>query len=318
MNYSKDLYPILEPYRTHRLPVSSLHQLYIEEVGNPQGIPIVFLHGGPGGGIEPKHRGYFNPEKFRVILFDQRGCGRSTPFAEIEENTTWHLVADLECIRQTLNIDTWWIFGGSWGSTLALAYSIKHPQRVRGLILRGIFLCRWRELSWFYQEGASRIFPDYWQSYWNGVPAEERHNMIEAYYKRLTHPQMDIQLDAAKRWSQWEMATSMLHIHPELIAKMEQPEHALPFARIECHYFVNRAFFPDDDYLLNEARRNLQEKEVTIIQGRYDMVCPMESAWELHQALPKSQLIIVPDAGHSASERGIRHYLVEATDRISS
>ncbi|MCX7675295.1 MAG: prolyl aminopeptidase [Bdellovibrionaceae bacterium] len=315
--YSKDLYPIQEPYRTHRLQVSSLHNLYVEEVGNPEGIPIVFLHGGPGGGIEPKHRGYFNPQKFRVILFDQRGCGQSTPFAEIEDNTTWDLVADIETIRQHLGIKTWWVFGGSWGSTLALAYATKYPQLVNGLILRGIFLCRPRELSWFYQEGASRIFPDFWENYWNGIPATERGHMIQAYYKRLTHPDESVRLEAARCWSQWEMATSYLLVDKESIAKMDDPAKALPFARIECHYFINNAFFPHENYLLDEAEKHLQNKPITIVQGRYDIVCPMESAWELHKRLPKSKLIVVPDAGHSAGERGIRHHLVDATDAIS-
>lgn len=308
-------YPPIEPYDLNFLPVSELHTLYYEQVGNPQGLPVVFLHGGPGGGIQPDHRRYFDPQFYRVILFDQRGCGQSTPFAELNENTTWDLVHDIEKLRQHLGIHQWLVFGGSWGSTLALAYAITHPNRVSGLILRGIFLCRPREIAWFYQEGASRIFPDTWEKYYNFIPAHERSDLVKAYHQRLTSPDTQLQLQAAQLWSQWEMATSYMIPKPEAVMEMEDPARALPFARIEAHYFVNNAFFPTDNYLL-EQTAVLKDKWVTIIQGRYDIVCPAESAWELHRALPQSQLHIITDSGHSASEPGIRSALIQALEEF--
>lgn len=309
----KDFYPEIQPYRTHRLKVSQIHELYVEEVGNPKGKPVVFLHGGPGGGISPDHRRYFDPSSYRIILFDQRGCGQSTPFAEIQENTTWDLVADIEKIRELMQIEKWLIFGGSWGSTLALSYAVTHPERVTGLVLRGIFLCRPSEIHWFYQDGASRIYPDYFQPYHDFIPAEERGDFVKAYYKRLTSSDQKIQLEAARRWSQWEMATSYLNVSPTAIESMDEPEKALPFARIECHYFMNNAFFKTQNFLL-ESTSKIQHLPAVIVQGRYDIVCPPTSAWELHKALPKSQLHFIPAAGHSASEPGVRSALIEATD----
>lgn len=309
----KDFYPEIQPYRTHRLKVSQIHELYVEEAGNPKGKPVVFLHGGPGGGISPDHRRYFDPSSYRIILFDQRGCGQSTPFAEIQENTTWDLVADIEKIRELMQIEKWLVFGGSWGSTLALSYAVTHPEKVTGLVLRGIFLCRPSEIHWFYQDGASRIYPDYFQPYHDFIPAEERGDFVKAYYKRLTSSDQKIQLEAARRWSQWEMATSYLNVSPTAIESMDEPEKALPFARIECHYFMNNAFFKTENFLLESASK-IQHLPAVIVQGRYDIVCPPTSAWELHKALPKSKLHFIPAAGHSASEPGVRSALIEATD----
>ncbi|MCS6837346.1 MAG: prolyl aminopeptidase [Bdellovibrionaceae bacterium] len=314
----RDFYPKIEPFRSEFLKVSAIHTLYLEQVGNPDGVPVVFLHGGPGGGISPDHRRYFDPQYYRVVLFDQRGCGRSQPFAELRDNTTWDLVADIEKIRKHLGIERWYVFGGSWGSTLALAYGVTHPDRVLGLILRGIFLCRSWEIQWFYQEGASRIFPEQWEIYWSHIPESERQDMVSAYYRRLTSSNQQEQLAAAKIWSQWEMATSTLLPNPKMVEEMDDPQRAVPFARIECHYFMNRAFFPDDGFLLREAARTLKDHWVRIIQGRYDIVCPAVSAWELHRALPRSELIIVPDAGHSAQEPGIRSALIETMDQLKN
>lgn len=310
-----EFYPSIEPFNHSFLNVSALHTLYFEQVGNPNGVPVVFLHGGPGGGIQPDHRRYFDPQYYRVILFDQRGCGQSTPFAELEQNTTWDLVNDIELLRRHLGITNWLVFGGSWGSTLALAYAITHPQAVLGLILRGIFLCRPREISWFYQEGASRIFPDIWENYFNFIPPAERSDMVKAYYKRLTSTDQQLQLEAARHWSQWEMATSYLVPKETAVKEMEDPARALPFARIEAHYFINNAFFSTDNYLL-ENIEPIKNKWVRIIQGRYDIVCPTESAWELHRALPQSKLNIVAASGHSASEEGIRSALIQALEEF--
>lgn len=309
----REFFAPIEPYRCDYLAVSDLHTLYFEEVGNPKGVPVVFLHGGPGGGISPDHRRYFDPQFYRIILFDQRGCGKSTPFAELTDNTTWHLVADIEKLRLHLGITKWLVFGGSWGSTLALSYSITHPTAVTGLILRGIFLCRPKEIKWFYQEGAGRIFPEVWQKYHDFIPPNERGDMVKAYYKRLTSQDAALQLEAAKRWSQWEMATSYLIPKASAVTDMEDPAKALPFARIESHYFINNSFFKTDNYLIEQCQV-LKEHPIHIVQGRYDVVCPAESAYELHQALPHSQLEIIGDAGHSASEPGIRSALIKATE----
>jgi proline iminopeptidase len=309
----RDFYPEIEPFKSSRLKVSDLHEIYFEQVGNPNGHPIVFLHGGPGGGISTDHRRFFDPKHYHVVLFDQRGCGQSLPFAELKENTTWDLVEDIERLRNHLAIKKWHVFGGSWGSTLALAYAITYPQHVSGLILRGIFLCRPSEIRWFYQEGASNIFPDQWQTYRDHIPAGERDNFVKAYYQRLTSSSETTRLDAARVWSQWEMATSYLLQKKEAIEEMESPAKALPFARIESHYFINNAFFSTDNYLLENVKK-IKNIPGVIVQGRYDVVCPMTSAWDLHQAWPNSKLIIIPNAGHSANEPGIRSALVEATD----
>lgn len=311
-----ELYPAIEPYSTGMLPVSDLHTLYFEQVGNPDGKPIVFLHGGPGGGCEAFYRQYFDPQKWRVVLFEQRGCGRSTPHAELRENTTWDLVNDIEKLRSHLGIDRWAVFGGSWGSTLALAYSQTHPDRCTELILRGIFMLRSKELRWFYQEGASYLFPDAWEDYLKPIPTDERQDMIAAYYKRLTSSDLPVRQEAAQAWSVWEGRTSKLLIDPALEQRFGMENFADAFARIECHYFINRGFFTEDDYLLKRVDR-IRHIPAVIVQGRYDVVCPTISAWELHRAWPEAELFIVPDAGHSATEPGICSALVGLTDRFA-
>jgi proline iminopeptidase len=312
----KDLYPPISPYQTGRLQVSDLHQIYYEQSGNPQGKPVIFLHGGPGGGSLPVYRQYFDPALWRIVLFDQRGCGKSTPHAELRENTTWDLVADIETLRSHLGIDQWVVFGGSWGSTLSLAYGQTHPERCLGLILRGIFLLRQKEIRWFYQEGTSYLFPDAWEEYLKPIPPEERQDLLSAYYKRLTSPDRATRLQAARAWSVWEASTSKLFQDPALINQFDEEEFAAAFARIECHYFVNRGFFETEDQLLRGIDR-IRHLPGVIVQGRYDVVCPMISAWELHQAWPEAKFILVPDAGHSMSEPGIRSALIEASDRFA-
>jgi proline iminopeptidase len=311
-----ELFPPIEPYRTGRLAVSKLHDLYFEECGNPQGKPVVFLHGGPGGGLDADYRRYFDPKKWRIVLFDQRGCGKSRPFAELRENTTWDLVADIERLREHLDIERWVVFGGSWGSTLSLAYAETHPERTKALVLRGIFMLRRSELEWFYQDGAGHMFPEAWQQYLDVIPQRERGDMMAAYYKRLTSKSKSVRAAAAKAWSVWEGSTSKLYTDPALVKKFAGGRFADAFARIECHYFVNKGFFKTDDQLLRNATR-LRDIPGVIVQGRYDVVCPATSAWELHRAWPKSKLIIVPDAGHSMSEPGIRSALVEETARFA-
>jgi len=312
----KTLYPEIEPFDTGRLKVSPIHELYYEQVGNPKGKPAVFLHGGPGGGIVTDYRRYFDPEIYRVVLFDQRGSGKSTPHASLEENTTWHLVSDIEQLREHLDIDTWQVFGGSWGSTLALAYAEKHPDRVAQLVLRGIFLCRPKEIRWFYQEGASEIFPDVWEEYLKVIPEAERADMVSAYYRRLTSEDDAVRLEAARAWSIWEGSTSKLFFDPRSIEKFGDPEFALAFARIECHYFMNNSFFTSDNYLIENVAA-IRHIPTVIVQGRYDVVCPITSAWDLHRAWPEAELKIIPDAGHSISEPGIIDALVEATDNFA-
>jgi proline iminopeptidase len=312
----RELYPPIEPYQSGKLKVSDLHTLYFEQVGNPEGKPVVFLHGGPGGGIDPIYRQYFDPQQWRIILVDQRGCGQSTPHAELSENTTWHLVSDIEKIRLHLNIDQWVVFGGSWGSTLSLAYSQTHPEACKGLILRGIFLLRHKELRWFYQEGASYLFPDAWEDYLKPIPPEERQDLIAAYYQRLTHSDPNVRAIAARAWSVWEASTSKLILDPNLQQKFAESQFADAFARIECHYFVNKGFFESEDQLLKRCER-IRHLPIVIVQGRYDVVCPMISAWELHQALPGAEFVVVPDAGHSMTEPGIRSALIQATDRFA-
>jgi proline iminopeptidase len=311
----RTLYAPTEPYDQGSLKVSPVHTLYYEQCGNPAGTPAVFLHGGPGGGIMPDHRRFFDPQAYRSVLFEQRGAGRSTPHAALEENTTWHLVADIERLRAHLGIDRWVVFGGSWGSTLALAYAETHPERVRALVLRGIFLCRPKEIRWFYQEGASAIFPDLWEHYLAPIPEAERGDLLHAYYRRLTGPDETVRLAAARAWSVWEGATVRLIPDPKVIAEFGDPRKALALARIECHYFVHNAFFEGDDHLIERVGA-IRRIPAVIVQGRYDVVCPTMSAWELHRAWPEAELRIVPDAGHHAFEPGIAHALVEATDRF--
>ena len=313
----RSLYPDVDPFRTGRLKVSPIHELYFEESGNPNGKAVVFLHGGPGGGTEPKHRRYFDPAVYRIVLFDQRGCGRSTPFASLDDNTTWDLVSDIEKVREHLGIEKWLVFGGSWGSTLALAYAETHPTRVSELVLRGIFLLRDEEIRWFYQEGASWIFPDAWEDYLGHIPAAERGDLLHAYYKRLTSSDPAVQSAAAKVWSVWEGRTSCLIPNSELIARTAGDEFALAFARIESHYFVNHGWLEGGRALLAPANiEKIRKIPGVIVQGRYDVVCPAKSAWDLHRAWPEADLYLVPDAGHAASEPGIVHELVTATDRF--
>jgi proline iminopeptidase len=311
----RTFYDPIEPYDVGRLPVSPLHTLYYEQSGNPGGRPVVFLHGGPGGGTTPDYRRFFDPRAYRIVLFDQRGCGQSTPYGSLEENTTWDLVADIERLRAHLGIDGWVVFGGSWGSTLALAYAETHPAAVRALVLRGIFLCRREEIDWFYQEGANAVFPDFWEEYVGLIPEDERSDMMGAYYRRLTSGDEAVRLAAARAWSVWEGSTSKLYPDAELIADFGSPEKAVALARIECHYFMNRIFMDSEDQLVANVGK-IRHIPAVIVQGRYDMVCPMMSAWELHRAWPEAELRVIPDAGHSALEPGITAALVEATDRF--
>lgn len=310
------LYPKVEPYRADRLRVSEVHELYFEESGNPKGKPVVFLHGGPGGGTDPKHRQFFDPARYRIVLFDQRGCGKSTPHACLDDNTTWTLVSDIEALRKHLGIAKWQVFGGSWGSTLALAYAETHPEVVTELILRGIFLLRKKEIDWFYQRGADSLFPDTWEDYLRPIPEKERGDLLTAYHKRLTSPEKKVQLEAARAWSLWEASTSKLFPDSGFIDGFGEEEFALAFARIECHYFMNRGFFKTDNQLIENVGK-IRHIPAVVVQGRYDVVCPMDSAWALHKAWPEADFVLVPDAGHSAFEPGIAKALISATDKFS-
>ena len=312
-----ELLPNIEPFNTFSLPVSDLHTIYVEESGNKNGKPVIFLHGGPGGGVDPKYRRYFDPEKWRIIMFDQRGCGKSTPFAELEENTTWDLVSDIEKIRNHLSIDKWVVFGGSWGSTLSLAYSQTHPDSCKGLILRGIFLVRKKELDWFYQEGASNIFPDRWESFLEPIPVEKRDNLMQAYYEILTGEDHSKKIEAAKAWSTWEGSTVKLLEDENFISDFSDDKFAEAFARIECHYFMNNCWFDSDNHLI-ENMHKIKHIPGVIIHGRYDIVCPVIQAWDLHKAWPEADLHIIPDAGHSIFEDGIKNKILEYTDRFSN
>ena len=313
----RTLYPEIEPYATGQLVVGDGHTLFFEQCGNPGGKPVVFLHGGPGAGCNPKSRRFFDPEKYRIVLFDQRGCGRSTPHASLEANTTWHLVTDIEALRTHLGIERWQVFGGSWGSTLALAYAQTHPRRVTELVLRGIFMLRRWALEWFYQAGTDAIFPDAWDDFIAAIPEVERGDLMSAYHRRLTSPDLQVQLAAAKAWSIWEGRTSFLIQDVRHVEATGVDEFALAFARIECHYFVNGGFFDRDDQILANAYR-LKDIPAVIVQGRYDVVCPVRSAWDLSQAWPEAALKIVPDSGHSALEPGITHELILATDKFAA
>ncbi len=311
------LFPPIEPYRTGHLKVSPVHEIYFEESGNPQGKPAVFLHGGPGSGTDSKQRRFFDPAKYRIVLFDQRGCGKSTPHASLEDNDTWALVSDIEKLRGHLSIAKWQVFGGSWGSTLALAYAQTHPERVTELVLRGIFLLRKSEIDWFYQQGTSELFPDAWEHYLEPIPPAERHDLLHAYHKRLTSADTNVRAEAARAWSIWEGSTSKLLFDADFVKRFGEDQFALAFARIECHYFVNKGFMQTDDQLLRNVSK-IKHIPTRIIQGRYDVVCPMTSAWALHRAWPEAQLVVVPDAGHSAFEVGITRELVAATNAFSA
>ena len=313
---ARGLYPAIRPYNSGMLRVSAIHEIYYEESGNPRGKPAVFLHGGPGGGTDPSMRQFFDPKRYRIVLLDQRGCGHSRPHASLVDNTTWHLVLDIESVRELLGIDRWLVFGGSWGSTLALAYAQAHPERVTELVLRGIFMLRRWELEWFYQDpgGAAALYPDLWEGYVAPIPPEERHDMIRAYYRRLTSTDRNVLNEAARAWSVWEGATSHLRRNPDYVAKLTaDARYAAAFARIECHYFINGGFLRQDDQLLADVDR-IRHIPAVIVQGRYDVVCPMRSAWDLHRAWPEAQLHIVADSGHSAFEVGTTRELVAATD----
>lgn len=309
------VYPPIEPYKTGALDVGGGHLLYWEESGNVNGTPVIFLHGGPGSGTDPNHRCYFNPKKYRIILMDQRGSGKSTPHACLKENTTWHLVEDLEKLRKLLKVERWIVFGGSWGSTLALAYAETHPQSVRALILRGIFLCRPKELHWFYQFGAHHVFADEWEKFLDPIPEAERGDLLSAYYKRLTSSNPAVRRRAAQSWSCWEGANLRLRFDPKTFEQFTEDTHADALARIECHYFVNRAFFKTDNWLIEQIAA-VRQIPAIIIHGRYDMVCPFQTAWELHKAWPEAEFEVIPDAGHAASEPGTTHALLEATERF--
>jgi len=310
----RTLYPPFEAYNVFRLKVSDVHDLYVEESGNPNGKPALILHGGPGGGSQPYYRQFFDPSVYHIVMFDQRGSGKSTPLGNLEDNTTWHLVDDIEKIREKLNIERWVVFGGSWGSTLALAYAEKHPERVKALVLRGIFALRRKELLWFYQEGANFVFADAWEKYLAPIPPAERGDLISAFHRRVTGNNEEEKLKSGRAWTTWEMATSRLYVDPAIIARAEEDDFAVTFARIESHYFVNAGFFEKDGQLLDEAHK-LENIPGTIVQGRYDMVCPFYTAWDLHKAWPKAKFAVIHDAGHSAKEPGIINELVLATDR---
>ena len=309
------LYPEIKPYARHELAVAEPHVLYVDESGYADGLPVVFIHGGPGAGCDALSRRFFDPNLYRIVTFDQRGCGRSTPHASLDNNSTWDLVADLERIREHLGIDKWVLFGGSWGSTLALAYAQTHPERVHALLLRGIFLCRPQDFQWFYQEGASRLFPDYWEDYLAPIPADERGDLMQAFYKRLTGQDQIAQMHAAKAWSTWEGRTATLRPNPQVVERFSDSHRALSIARIECHYFVNNAFL-DADQLLRDMPK-IAHLPGLIVHGRYDVICPLDNAYALHQAWPNSELQIIRDAGHAASEVGITDALVRGADEMA-
>ena len=318
MARQRKLYPEIEPYRHGFLKVGDGHRIYWEECGNPKGKPAVFVHGGPGAGAGTTSRRFFDPKRYRIVVFDQRGCGRSRPHASLVANTTWHLVADMEQLREHLGIERWLVFGGSWGSTLGLAYAETHPERVTELVLRGIFMLRKTELDWFYQDphGAGALYPDRWQAYAAAIPAKERGDMIRAFYRRLTGDDRREAVAAARAWAVWEGSTSFLLPNEANVASWGQDKFALAVARIECHYFVNGGFFRREDQLLADVGR-IRHIPGVIVQGRYDAVCPMMSAWALHQAWPEAAFHVVPDAGHSAMEAGNTHQLVTATDAFA-
>ena len=312
----RTLYPPIEPTKSGMLKVDDRHSLYWEECGNPDGKPVVMLHGGPGGGCNAAMRRFHDASKYRIVLFDQRGAGHSTPHADLVDNTTWDLVADIERIREMLGIEHWQVFGGSWGSTLALAYAEKHPERVTELVLRGIFMLRRWELEWFYQEGASRLFPDQFEPYREFIPEAERGDLMAAYHKRLTSDDEATRLEAARRWSIWEGGTSYLRVPEDYADSHGDAQFALAFARIENHYFVNKGFFDADDQLLRDVGR-IADIPGVIVHGRYDVVCPVANAWDLHKAWPKAELVISPTAGHSAFEAENIDALIRATDKFA-
>ncbi len=315
MEQRRTLYNPIEPYDSGHISVSDIHQLYYEQCGNPNGKPVVFLHGGPGAGLTPEYRRFFDPEAYRIILFEQRGAGRSRPHASLDDNTTWHLVSDIEHIREHFGIDQWLVFGGSWGSTLSLAYAVRHPERVSGLVLRGIFLGRRNETVWLYEDGqgASAIFPDTWEQFVRAIPESERADMIAAYYRLLTSDDAAVRAKTARAWSLWEASALKLIPDQKLIDEFTEPETAIAIARIECHYFMNNCFFETDNFLIENVDR-IRHIPSVIVHGRYDVICALRNAWDLHRAWPEAKLEIIPDAGHSVLEPGITDALVRATD----
>lgn len=312
--HRKGLFPENEPYGYGWLATGGPHEIFYEECGNPNGKPCVILHGGPGGAINPTMRRFFNPAKWRMALFDQRGCGKSRPNASLDDNTTWSLIEDIERLRIHLGVEKWTVFGGSWGSTLALAYAITHPHRVEALVLRGIFLLTQRELRWFYQDGASMLFPDAWQRFCAPIPEAERGDMMAAYHKRLTHTDRRIQAEAAAAWSQWEGDTISIRGPEARPSKFNEIDFAIAFARIECHFFANGGFFKEDGWILKNIDK-IRGIPGWIVQGRFDVVTPMDSAWRLKNAWPEANFDIVWDAGHASTEPGIVDGLVRATDQ---
>ncbi len=308
------IFPAIQPDKTWQFSASDLHTLYLEESGNPDGVPVVFLHGGPGGSCEPGHRRFFDPEKYRIILFDQRGCGKSKPHASLEQNTTWDLVEDLEKIREFLKIGKWVVFGGSWGSTLGLAYAQKHPESVMGLILRGIFLTRDEDIRWFYQGGAARFFPEAWKHFLEPIPEAEQGDLISAYYRRLTSENEIVRMGAAKAWSIWEGTTATLLPDKSVVDYFSDPHIALSIARIECHYFINHSFLSPNQLL--EGASILKDIPGLIVHGRYDMICPIDQALSLHQQWGTSKLKIINNAGHAISEPGISNALVDCSNQM--
>ena len=308
-------FPAIRPYQILSVKVTEPHVLYVEESGNPEGIPVLFVHGGPGGGTRTTDRCFFDPYKYRIILFDQRGSGQSTPHARLEDNHTAALIEDIETIRNKLAIDRWVVFGGSWGSTLGLAYAEQYPQLVRGLILRGIFLCRDEDIQWFYQQGASHVFPDYWEQYLQVIPEAERGDMLAAYYARLTGENEIERMAAAKAWSVWEGRCATLHTNEALVDHFANPHMAMAMARIEAHYFINKAFLEPNQ--LTDNAYKLKDIPGTIVHGRYDMVCPVNQAFALSAAWPEARLKIIADAGHSSSEPGITDALISATESLA-
>ncbi|MBU27961.1 MAG: prolyl aminopeptidase [Flavobacteriales bacterium] len=311
------LFPPIEPFNSGFMERDG-HQIYYEQCGNPNGKPAVFLHGGPGGGGSTAVRRFFNPKKYNIVIFDQRGCGRSKPHGCLEKNTTWHLVEDIEALKNMLEIENWLVFGGSWGSTLSLAYSQTYPKSVSEMVLRGIFMLRKKELDWFYQEGASKIFPEAWEKFLEPIDIDQRNNLMSAYHKIFKSDNEDKKLSAAIAWSRWEGSTSSLSYNPDMANSFSDPKFALAFALIENHYFVNKGFLEHENQLIETGIDIIRHIPTTIVQGRYDIVCPMTTAWELSKNWPEAKLIIAPSSGHTAFEKEITHELISATERFAS